>query len=154
MDSIKWKCKNWIVYFKKFDNFHLIHLIVEKLDVFKFHPFFFSIVITNFTLTCEIWTHFLKKHASKVEILQRRKARLFIKRQRSGTSSDNEWYNEWQRVTTSGTTSDNEWYNEWQQMITNGNEWYNKCQRLTTSGTASDNKWQLVTSNDKKCNEW
>ena len=23
------KCKNWIVYFKKIDNFHLIHLIVE-----------------------------------------------------------------------------------------------------------------------------
>ena len=45
MDSIKWKCKNWIVYFKKFDNFHLIHLIVEKLDVFNFHP---------------IWTCFLK----------------------------------------------------------------------------------------------
>ena len=21
MDSIKWKCKNWIVYFKKIDNF-------------------------------------------------------------------------------------------------------------------------------------
>ena len=53
MDSIKWKCKNWIVYFKKFDNFHLIHLIVEKLDMFNFHPIF-SIVITNFTLTCEI----------------------------------------------------------------------------------------------------
>ena len=29
----------------------------------------------------------------------------FLKRQRSGTSSDNEW----QRVTKSGTTSDNEW---------------------------------------------
>ena len=24
MGSIKWKCKNWIVYFEKFDNFHLI----------------------------------------------------------------------------------------------------------------------------------
>ena len=22
MDSIKWKCKNWIVYFKKFDNIY------------------------------------------------------------------------------------------------------------------------------------
>ena len=29
MDSIKWKWKNWIVYFKKIDNFHFIHLIVE-----------------------------------------------------------------------------------------------------------------------------
>ena len=47
MNSIKWKCKNWIVYFKKLDNFHLIPLIVEKLDVF-------IIVTTNFTLTCEI----------------------------------------------------------------------------------------------------
>ena len=59
MDSIKWKCKNWIVYFKIFDNFHFIHLIVEKLNVFNFHPIF-SIVITNFTFTCEIWTRFLK----------------------------------------------------------------------------------------------
>ena len=41
MDSIKWKCKNWSVYFKKFDNFHLIHLIVEKLDVSNFHPIFY-----------------------------------------------------------------------------------------------------------------
>ena len=31
MDSIKWKYKNWVVYFKKFENFHLIHLIAEKL---------------------------------------------------------------------------------------------------------------------------
>ena len=62
MDSIKWKCKNWIVYFKKFDNFHLIHLIAEKLDVFNFIQFF-AIVITNFTLTCEISTvHFKPRH--------------------------------------------------------------------------------------------
>ena len=58
MDSIKWKCKNWIVYFKKFDNFHFIYLIVEKLDVFNFHPTY-SIDIPNFTLTCEIWIRFL-----------------------------------------------------------------------------------------------
>ena len=52
----------------------------------------------------------------------------------SGTTSDNKWYNEWQRVaqqvTTSGTTSDNEW------------------QRITASGTTSDNKWQWVTPSD------
>ena len=29
MDSIKWKCKNWRVFFKKSDNFYLIHLIVK-----------------------------------------------------------------------------------------------------------------------------
>ena len=47
-----------------------------------------------------------------------------------------------QRVTTSGTTSDNEWYNEWQRMV----------QRVTTSDTTSDNEWQkiwqLVTASD------
>ena len=72
MDSIKWKCKNWIVHFEKFDNFHLIHLIVEKLDVLNFHPIF-AIAITTFTPTYEIRTRFLKKNTSKVEILQRRK---------------------------------------------------------------------------------
>ena len=40
MDSVKWKCKNWKVYFKKFDNFHLIRLIEEKLNVFNFDPIF------------------------------------------------------------------------------------------------------------------
>ena len=58
MDSIKLKCKNWIVHFKKFDNFHLIHVTVKKLDVFNFHPIFCYFVITNIaiviTLTCEI----------------------------------------------------------------------------------------------------
>ena len=42
MDSIKWKCKNGIVYFEESDNSHLFHLIVEKLDVFNFHPIFFN----------------------------------------------------------------------------------------------------------------
>ena len=41
MDLIKWKCRNWIVHFKKSDNFYFIHLIAEKLDVFNFHPNFF-----------------------------------------------------------------------------------------------------------------
>ena len=72
MDSIKWKCKNWIVYFKIFDNFHFIHLIVEKLNVFNFHPIF-SIVITNFTFTCEIWTRFLKNIHQKWKYYRGRK---------------------------------------------------------------------------------
>ena len=58
-----------------------------------------------------------------------------------------EWYIEWQRVT----TNDNECYNEWQQMTTSDNEW----QRMTTSDTTSDNEWynewQRVTASDK---EW
>ena len=36
------------------------------------------------------------------------------------TTSDNEWYNEQQRMTTSGATSDK----EWQRVTTNGNEWH------------------------------
>ena len=74
MDPIKWKCKNWIVYFKKLDNFHLFHLNEEKLDMFNFHPIF-SIVIIDFTHMRDLNT-FFKKNTSKVEVLQRRKARL------------------------------------------------------------------------------
>ena len=81
----------------------------------------------------------------------------FIKRQTSGTSSDNKW----QRMTTNDTMSDSEWQRvitidkEWQRVakssITSDNEW----QRLTTSGTTSDrewyNEWQRVAING---NEW
>ena len=96
----------------------------------------------------------------------------FIKRQTSGTSTDNvwqrmttsdnewynewqriatrnnKWYNEWQRVTTSGTTSDNECCDEWQRVTTSHNEWYNEGQRVATSDTTSDSKWQWVTASD------
>ena len=71
------------------------------------------------------WTKSLWKFLHRSEIWW-----LFIKRQTSDTSSDNEWYIEWQRVvqrvTTSGTTSDNEWYNKRQRrqpMTTSNNEW-------------------------------
>ena len=60
--------------------------------------------------------------------------RSFIKRQTIGTSSDNEWYNEWQRVVQRVTTNDN----EWQRVTTNDNEW----QQMTTS----DKEWQRVTN--------
>ena len=52
-------------------------------------------------------------------------------------TSNNECYNEWQRVT----TNDNEWQwvttsnNEWQGVKTNDNEW----QRLTASSTTKEN---------------
>ena len=32
-----------------------------------------------------------------------------------------------------------EWYNEWQQVTTNDNEWYNEWQQVTTSGTMNEN---------------
>ena len=65
MDSITWKCKAWMLYFKKFDNFHLIHLIVRKLDVFDFIQFF-AIVITNcYHIHVQDLNTFFKKHTSK-----------------------------------------------------------------------------------------
>ena len=72
----------------------------------------------------------------------------FIKRQTSGISSDNEWYNKWQRMTTSGTTSDNEWQRVTTSGTTSDNEWQRVVQRVTTSGTTSDNEWQRVTTSD------
>ena len=41
-----------------------------------------------------------------------------------------------------------EWYIEWQQMTTNDNEWYNEWQKMTTGGTTCDNKWQCVSTSD------
>ena len=37
----------------------------------------------------------------------------------------------------SGTLNDNEWYNEWQKMTTSENEWHRWVQRVTASGTTS-----------------
>ena len=82
--------------------------------------------------------------------------RSFIKRQTSGTSSDNEWqrmttsdnewYNEWQRMT----TSDNEWQRVVQQVTTNDSEWYNEWQRVVQRVAKSNSKWQRVTANGNK----
>ena len=108
---------------------------------------------------CINLSHYLQLLAA---VLQ---TKSLIKRQTSGTSSDNEWKrvvqqmttseNEWQRVvqqvTTSGTMSNNEWYNEWQRMTTNGIKWQRVVQWMITS----DNEWQRevqqVTTND---NDW
>ena len=77
IDSIKWKCKNWFVYFTKFDNFHLIHLIVKKLGMFNFHPILcYCYHYCYHTHVRDLNTYF-KKHSSKVGMLQRRKRRLW-----------------------------------------------------------------------------
>ena len=52
---------------------------------------------------------------------------------------------------TSGTLSDNEWYHDWQQMEKSDIEWQRVVQWMTTSGTTNGNKWQKVTTRD---NEW
>ena len=62
MDSIKWKCKNWVVYCRKLDNFHLFHLLVEKLDVFNFHPMFFCCYQLFHTHVRDLNTFFKKLH--------------------------------------------------------------------------------------------
>ena len=52
------------------------------------------------------------------------------------TKNDKEWYNQWQRVTTSGTTSNN----EWQGVPVSGKEW----QWMSTSGTTNENEGDHV----------
>ena len=47
---------------------------------------------------------------------------------------DDEWYNEWQRVTTSGTTSDN----DWQKVTKNDNDW----QRMKASDKTDEYEWK------------
>ena len=76
-------------------------------------------------------------------------------------TSDNEWYNEWSRMTTSGTTNGklySEWQRvtmnfnkwQWQQMTMSDSDWQRVVQRTTTNGNewqqmiVSDSVWQKV----------
>ena len=60
----------------------------------------------------------------------------------SGTSSDNEWCNEWQRMVKRVKTSGNEWKgvtksdSKWQRMTKNDNEW----QQMTASDKTNENE--------------
>ena len=56
---------------------------------------------------------------SDIQVEMIKHNRSFIKLQKTGSSSDNEW----QRVVQPVTTNGNEWYNEWQRMV----------QQMTTS---------------------
>ena len=48
-----------------------------------------------------------------------------------------------------------EWYIEWQRVTTNDNEWQRVVQRVTTSSTTSDNEWpQVTTSGVTSDKEW
>ena len=55
-----------------------------------------------------------------------------------------EWYIEWQQVT----TNDNEWQQVAQQMITSDNEWHNEWQRATKNG-----HWVTASESNGKANE-
>ena len=49
---------------------------------------------------------------------------------------------------TSGTLSDIELYNDWQRVATNNHEWYNEWQRVTTCGTTNATSfWKHVKQN-------
>ena len=49
------------------------------------------------------------------------------------------------------TTSDSEWYNEWQRITTSDNELQRVVRWVIASGTTSDNEWQRMATSD---NEW
>ena len=74
----------------------------------------------------------------------------FIKRQTSGTSSNNNWYNEWQPM-----TSDNKWQRVLQRVTMNDNEWQsgitndNKRKWVVQQETANENELQRVTISAK-----
>ena len=56
-----------------------------------------------------------------------------------------EWYIEWQRVT----TNDNEWYNEWQRMtksVTSGATSDKELRRVIQRVTTISNEWQRATA--------
>ena len=76
--------------------------------------------------------------------------RSFIKRQPSGTSSDNKR----QRVVQQVTTNDNEWYNKWHLVTTssttNDKEWH-KWQRMTTSGTMNESHFRFQNETTMQC---
>ena len=84
------------------------------------------------------WTNFVKKSLCK-DLCNW----SFIKRQASGTSSDNEWQRAVQRVVQRVTTSDTTIENEW-----NDNEWQRVIQQLTTSDNKRQHVVQLVTTID------
>ena len=127
----------------KIKYYHIVkQILIDLANVAACHP--------NHPLKLKIWFFAVHNDMAKLRFWKlftersftRKKlkdlwlpSRIVYKKTDECTSSDNEWYNEWQRVvqrvTTSG-TSDNEW------------------QRMTTSGTTSDNEWQPVTSTDEK----
>ena len=94
-----------------------------KLVKFFHEQLFYTPVAASVTKTGqEKQKDILRKYTLWIFLLKYNDARSFIKRQTSGTLSDNEWQWLVQRMT----ANDNDWYNEWHQM--------------TMSGTMNDNE--------------
>ena len=73
MDSIKWKCKNWIVYFKKFSPHPFNCKKVGRVQLSSNFLLLLSLIAIVITLTCEIWTRFLKNIHQKWEYYKEEK---------------------------------------------------------------------------------
>ena len=114
----------WSIQLQVYLHIHSFSVNIRSWRVKRFHTY---MRIMSFQLSSK------KIYYYYYYYMEDTKTRSFIKRQTSGTSSDNEWQwlttsgttsdNEWQRVTTSGTTSNAEWYNKWQRMATSDKEW-------------------------------
>ena len=86
-----------------------------------------------------------KKKKLALTIVYKKTDEWYIEWQRV-TTNDNEWQRVVKRMTTSGTTSDN----EWQRVTTSDNKWYNKWQRVKMSGK----EWQWMAMSDSKWEQW
>ena len=128
-------------------NFHKLQKIFAKLE-------FFTVLVRKITKIFSVgvlkWKWMDFKKVKKIVFLKNccihdyfdmltQKYNLcwsFVKRQTRGTSSDNEW----QQIT----ISDNERYNEWQRVV---QRMTTSLQRVTTNG----NEWQQMKMSDR---EW
>ena len=131
----------------KIKYYHIVkQILIDLANVAACHP--------NHPLKLKIWFFAVHNDMAKLRFWKLFTERSFTRKKLKDlwlpsrivykkTSSDNEWYNEWQPMI----TSDNEWYNEWQQMTTSDNQWY-KRQRVTTNGSKWYNEWQRVTTGD------
>ena len=123
-----WHCSSLLL------TLNIIHIMFYSISIFNIKH-----VIPGYVLLNEINNHWNDLFTYILKIVYKK---------------TDEWYLEWQRVT----TSDNEWYNEWQEMTTSDKEWQWVVQRVTTSGTTSDNEWynewqrvvQRVTTSDNE----
>ena len=98
-----------------------------KLVKIFYEQLFYTLVAASVTKTGQKkQKDILRKYTPWIFLLKYNDARSFIKRQTSGTLSDNDWYNEWQWMTMTGTTSDTEWQWVVQWMTTSNNEWQQK----------------------------
>ena len=120
------------IYFKQTTFFEKNHT-----DFFLKNMFFFYLVLLHLNNHRWLLLNSEKDHSGKITSSKFPILRVVTTIVYKKTD---EWYIEWQRVT----TNDNEWYNEWQRVTTNGNEWQRVravVQRMKTAQYTSKNGW-------------